>query len=80
MTCHLPVPVHQVSLNGMPPGMHLVLYAETYYVISATLNKLTRRVSCVKWRPQKLVKRKRGAHEKLYTTNPGRKISYFSIM
>ncbi len=42
--------------------------------------ELTREVSCVKWHPQKLVKRKRGAHELLYTANPGRKISYFSIM
>lgn len=42
--------------------------------------ELTREVSCVKWQPQKLVKRKRGAYGLLYTANPGRKISYISIM
>ena len=42
--------------------------------------ELTREASCVKWQPQKLVKRKRGAHGLLYTANPGRKISHISIM
>ncbi len=42
--------------------------------------ELTRRVSCSKRRPHKLVNRKGGAHGILHTTNPRRKISYFSTM
>jgi len=33
---------------------------------------LTRKASCVKWQPQKHVKRRRGACEILHTANPGR--------
>jgi IS30 family transposase len=41
---------------------------------------LTKYVSCSTRLPHKLVNRKGGAHVVLYTTNPRRKISYFSIL